>query len=152
MNTPIGLDTDGLEPELRALIGVFSLYTYIDTNMRQQGDDCGGPNLERKVLVKLDRPKRIGTLARDLDALPSTMTTVADQMEARGLIERMRDPEDRRAWLLCLTEKGHQQRMETVGLAHTLLHETLGLSDDEVEAFAQISLKIHLKIQELNNG
>ena len=77
---------------------------------------------------------------------------MADQMEERGLIERMRDPEDRRAWLLCLTEKGQQQRKETVGLAHELLHETLGLSDDEVEAFAQISLKIHLKIQELNNG
>ena len=152
MNTPTGFDTDGLEPELRALMGVFSLYTYIDTNMRQQGDDCSGPNLERKVLVKLDRPKRIGTLARDLDALPSTMTTVADQMEERGLVERMRDPEDRRAWLLCLTEKGQQQRKETVDLAHELLHKTLGLSDDEVEAFAQVSLKIHLKIQELNNG
>lgn len=152
MNTHTEFDNDGLEPELRALMGVFSLYTYIDTNLRQQGDDCDGPNLERKVLVKLDRAKRIGTLARDLDVLPSTMTAIADQMEERGLIERMRDPEDRRAWLLCLTEKGQQQRKETVGLAHELLHDTLGLSDDEVEAFAQISLKIHLKIQELNNG
>lgn len=152
MTTQAEFKTDVLEPELRALMGVFSLYTYIDTKLRQQGDDCGGPNLERKVLVKLDRPKRIGTLARDLNALPSTMTTVADQMEERGLVERMRDPEDRRAWLLCLTEKGQEQRRETVDLAHTLLHDTLGLSANEVEDFAQISLKIHLKIQELNNG
>lgn len=141
-----------LEPELRALVGVFSLYTYIDTNMRQQGVECTGPNLERKVLVQLDHPKRIGHLARDLNALPSTMTTVADQMEERGLIERMRDPDDRRAWLLSLTEKGQLLRNETVELAHALLHDTLGLSDDEIETFAQTSFKIYQKIQELNNG
>ncbi|SMR83487.1 transcriptional regulator, MarR family [Aliiroseovarius halocynthiae] len=152
MNAHSDLNTDDVEPELHALMGVFSLYTYIDTNMRQQGVDCDGPGVERKVLVKLDRPKRIGTLARDISALPSTMTTVADQMEERGLIERVRDPKDRRAWLLCLTEKGHEQRREIVGLADTLLHETLGLSEDEVKAFAKVSLKIHMKIQELNNG
>lgn len=151
MTAQLKIDMEGVEPELRALMGVFSLYTYIDANLRQQ-NDCDGPSLERKVLIKLDRPKRIGALARDLDALPSTMTMVADQMEDRGLIERMRDPEDRRAWLLCLTEKGQQQRKEIVGMAHELLHEILGLSDDEVEAFARISLKIHLKIQDLNNG
>ena len=146
------IDTDGPEPEFRALMGVYSLYNYIDTNLRQQGGDCDGPDLEQKVLVKLDHPKRIGTLARSLNALPSTMTAVADQMEERGLIERMRDPDDRRAWLLCLTEKGHQQRNEMVAIAHDLLHNALGLSDDEVERFAQISFKMFLKIQELNNS
>lgn len=146
------IDTDRPEPEVRALMGVYSLYNYIDTNLRQQGDDCDGPDLEQKVLVKLDQPKRIGTLARNLNALPSTMTAVADQMEERGLIRRMRDPDDRRAWLLYLTDKGHQQRNEMVAIAHDLMYNTLGLTDDEVERFAQISFKMFLKIQELKNS
>lgn len=139
--------TNLIEPELRALLGVFALYNFIETQM-DINDPCEEiPHFERKILVRLDHPKRLGTLAREMNALPSTMTMAADQLELRKLVTRQRDPQDRRAWLLELTEKGATLRAEMVSLARGLLRETLELSEDELHIFAEISTKIHTNVQ-----
>ncbi|WP_432448428.1 MarR family winged helix-turn-helix transcriptional regulator [Aliiroseovarius marinus] len=140
------------EPELRALIGVFALYHFIETNMDVPDAACDLPHFERKILVSLDHPKRIGTLAREMNVLPSTMTVAADQLELHGLAQRARDPDDRRAWLLTLTEKGQAQRTELVALARALLCDTLGLSEDELHGFAKIAAKIHTNIRHLTTN
>ncbi|WP_275392896.1 MarR family winged helix-turn-helix transcriptional regulator [Aliiroseovarius sp. Z3] len=140
-----------IEPELGALLGVFALHGFIESLMedvdRKVDSKIDVPYFERKILVWLDHPKRLGTLARELNVLPSTMTTAADQLEARGLVVRERDPDDRRAWLLKLTGDGANLRSAMVVMARTLLCETLELTDDELNSFAKTSLKIHRNIQ-----
>lgn len=136
-----------IEPELGALLGVFALHNFIESQMDDIDGRFEASHLERKILVWLDQPKRLGTLARAMNVLPSTMTTAADQLESRGLVVRERDADDRRAWLLKLTPAGVDLRSMMVVVARTLLCETLGLSVDELNDFARTSLKIHANIQ-----
>lgn len=136
-----------IEPELGALLGVFALHGFIESLLDEDDGGMDVSYFERKILVWLDRPKRLGTLAREMNVLPSTMTTGADQLEARGLVVRERDPDDRRAWLLKLTDDGADCRAAMVVMARTLLCETLGLTAEELTSFARTSVKIHRNIQ-----
>jgi len=71
----------------------------------------GGPTLERPAFVLLmmvaeHGPTRLSTLA---DAVYSDLSTVSRQLaalEAAGWTERERDPDDRRAFLVRITEDG----------------------------------------------
>ncbi len=137
----------GLEPELRTLMGMFALHSFLEN---QLGDLEPGQELskqQRIILVRLDRPKRLGQLARETNSLPSTMTAAADQLERIGMVERKRDPNDRRAWLLVLTEQGRALRQEFVRMARVLLQDLLKLNNDELHTLARISTKLHSNIQ-----
>ncbi len=57
---------------------------------------------------------RLNQLAERLHIAPRSVTTVVDALEAAGLVERIQDPEDRRAILLQLTESG-RQLVEQIG-------------------------------------
>jgi MarR family transcriptional regulator, transcriptional regulator for hemolysin len=60
-----------------------------------------------KVLFKLTRTPglRQVELADMLDLEPITLCRIVDRLEEAGLVERTRDPEDRRAWRLHVTKK-----------------------------------------------
>lgn len=59
----------------------------------------------------------------------STLVSLLDRLEARGLVERRRSPHDRRYQILSLTEAGHGQREQ--------LCQIVAAHDDELaEAFA----------------
>jgi len=60
-----------------------------------------------RVLVRLSREPGLKQveLADFLDIEPITLCRIVDRLEESGLVERQRDPADRRAWQLQLTEK-----------------------------------------------
>ena len=60
-----------------------------------------------KVLFKLTRTPglRQVELADMLDLEPITLCRILDRLEEAGLVERTRDPEDRRAWRLHVTAR-----------------------------------------------
>lgn len=140
-----------VEPELGALLGVFALNGFIESRTDELNSKVDLPYLERKIVFWLDQPKRLGTLAREMNVLPSTMTAAADQLELRGMVVRERDPNDRRAWLLHLTQDGKEHRNTMVTLARSLLCDTLNLTEEEVRSFAEISLKIYSKTKKHSN-
>ncbi|MFP5395469.1 MAG: MarR family winged helix-turn-helix transcriptional regulator [Alphaproteobacteria bacterium] len=43
-----------------------------------------------------------------MEVEPISLTRMIDRMEEAGLLERRRDPADRRAWLLFLTDRSRQ--------------------------------------------
>jgi DNA-binding MarR family transcriptional regulator len=47
------------------------------------------------------------TLSRTIGFDTSTIASVTDRLQARGLVQRSRDPADRRVRLLALTDEGH---------------------------------------------
>ena|SRR3990172_1126281 len=73
-------------------------------------------------------------------ALPkSTVTFVADSLESRGLVERMRSKEDRRVWLLQLTEAGRAQVQEVLARKSVYILPALGaLSDAEAQTLVKV--------------
>ena len=60
-----------------------------------------------RVLARLSRYPglRQVDLAEHLDVEPITLCRIVDRLEEAGLVERQRDPSDRRAWRVLLTEK-----------------------------------------------
>jgi DNA-binding MarR family transcriptional regulator len=95
-----------------------------------------------KVLMHLTEPKRMGALADDLQVLPSTLTAVADRLEGHGLLQRKRDPHDRRAWLLEITEAGHALQAEAHAMATNGFRTLTGLNADEIQTFVNLMQKV----------
>jgi DNA-binding MarR family transcriptional regulator len=60
----------------------------------------------RGVLTHLSMsgPVTVGEAARHLDRAQSVVSEIFDQLEAKGLVERVRDPRDRRRALVWLTD------------------------------------------------
>jgi DNA-binding MarR family transcriptional regulator len=59
------------------------------------------------VLLKLDQSEGLNqvTLAHSLDVAPITLVRLLDRLETAGLVSRLADPHDRRAYLLTPTAK-----------------------------------------------
>ena len=72
-----------------------------------------------KVLFKLTRQPglRQVELADLLDLEPITLCRIVDRLEEAELVERVRDPEDRRAWRLHVTAKAQPliEKLQAVG-------------------------------------
>lgn len=88
-------------------------------------------------LIWLDR---LGPDARQTDlaqaigiSQPSTVRVV-DQLEVAGLIERLRDPDDKRSNCLSLTERGSELVTKIEARLAELRHELFeGIGDAEIE-------------------
>src|SRR6476620_9238083 len=72
-----------------------------------------------KVLFKLTRMPglRHVELADMLELEPITLCRIVDRLEEAKLVERVRDPEDRRAWRLHVTAKAQPliEKLQAVG-------------------------------------
>jgi DNA-binding MarR family transcriptional regulator len=66
-----------------------------------------------------------GRLAALLHLHPSTLTGILVRLDQQGLIERRRDPRDRRRWLLGLTAKGRRVDVESRGTVEAAVHSVL---------------------------
>ena len=83
-----------------------------------------------KVLFRLERQAGLRQieLADMLDIEPITLSRIVDRLEEGGLVERVADPSDRRAWRLHITAK-----------ARPLVEKLHVLADEMIaEAFAEI--------------
>ena len=78
-----------------------------------------------KVLFKLTRTPglRQVELADMLDLEPITLCRIVDRLEEAGLVERVRDPEDRRAWRLHVTTQAHPLIMKLQAVGAELVDE-----------------------------
>ncbi len=129
-----------LSPEIQSIMGVYALYWKLEETFDCMESDLSHP--ECHMLIKLDQPKRMGVLAADMLSVPSTITATADGLEKAGYLTRERDPEDRRAWLLVLTEQGQETRNMLVSEAGDLFHRASGLDAVETAEFARLARKI----------
>jgi DNA-binding MarR family transcriptional regulator len=88
-----------------------------------------------KVLFRLSRTPglRQVELADILDVEPITLSRIIDRLEEAGLVERLRDPDDRRAWRLEITTKAQPLIAKLRALAEELMDEAFaGLSEDDL--------------------
>lgn len=128
--------------EMRALSGVFALYWRMD-EIFGRADFAGGlGRMECYLMMQLDCSRRMGELARLMLMLPSTVTSAADRLEQEGLAQRVRDPQDRRAFRLQLTDKGRRLRQDVERHAGDAFREISGLTPLEIQEFARLSGKI----------
>jgi MarR family transcriptional regulator for hemolysin len=98
-----------------------------------------------KVLFKLTRTPglRQVELADMLDLEPITLCRIVDRLEEAGLVERGRDPDDRRAWRLHVTAGAQPliAKLQAVG-AELVEHAFAGIDDKDIELTRQVLSRI----------
>lgn len=106
-----------------------------------QGDVDGKTAARAGVLMAL-KPDGQGMpmkqLGADLDLGASSLSGLLDRMGRDGLIERLPDPVDRRAWNIALTDEGKVLRAEAVRSARILNDQLCdGFNDAELAIVAR---------------
>lgn len=66
------------------------------------------PQARLLLILHVTEGENQGLYAERLEVEPISLTRMIDRMEEAGLLERRRDPADRRAWLLFLTDRSRQ--------------------------------------------
>lgn len=107
----------------------------------------GGASVARlramRMLARAERPLRMRDLSEMTGVAARTATSIVDSLERDGLVERVRHPHDRRAFLLRLTEKGvecHREAEEVDGLA--LAEATAALSAQDRTVLRELLTRI----------
>jgi DNA-binding MarR family transcriptional regulator len=77
---------------------------------RRDGPRSGLTGASRAVLehLAISGPLTVGEAARHLDRAQSVISEIVDQLEDKALLERERDPADRRRTLVWLTPAGQE--------------------------------------------
>jgi DNA-binding MarR family transcriptional regulator len=86
-------------------------------------------------------------LADRLDVEPISTCRIIDRLEDAGLVERQRDPSDRRAWRLSLTAKAEPIRARLSELAEEMSQEAFfGLSEQQLETMGAVLARVRENI------
>lgn len=94
-----------------------------------------------KVLFKLTRKPglRQVELADMLELEPITLCRIVDRLEEAGLVERVRDPEDRRAWRLHVTPKAQPLVDKLHAVGRGLVEQAFaGIDRKDIETTRQV--------------
>jgi MarR family transcriptional regulator, transcriptional regulator for hemolysin len=98
-----------------------------------------------KVLFKLTRTPglRQVELADMLDLEPITLCRIVDRLEEAGLVERTRDPTDRRAWRLQVTAKAQPliDKLQAVG-TELVAHAFAGIDKKDIELTRRVLARV----------
>lgn len=103
----------------------------------RRASTLGVTRAQWKVLFRVSRVPgmRQVELADILDVEPITLCRIVDRLEEAGLIRRVRDPADRRAWRLEVTQKAEPLIAKLRALAEELTAQAFaGLDPVELEA------------------
>jgi DNA-binding MarR family transcriptional regulator len=106
--------------------------------MRRRFDErarlMGATRAQWRTLGMLSRNEGVnqGALADLLEVEPITLCRMIDRLEESGLVERRRDPSDRRAWQLFLTDKSKPILDDLRAMAEELFDQVL-LGIDETD-------------------
>ena len=98
-----------------------------------------------KVLFKLTRTPglRQVELADMLDLEPITLCRIVDRLEEAGLVDRVRDPEDRRAWRLHVTAKAQPliDKLQAIG-ADLVGQVFAGIDPEDIETMRRVLARV----------
>jgi DNA-binding MarR family transcriptional regulator len=111
------------------------LMTDVSRLMRRRFDErarkSGATGAQWRALKVLERHEGInqGKLAELLEVEPITLCRMIDRLEESEFVERRRDPADRRAWQIYLTDKARPVLAELKNIAGGMIEDALeGLS------------------------
>jgi len=126
-------------PLLLARAGAVLVET-ADTVLAPVGLD--GRSYSVLAILATDGPGSQLELARLLGKAPALVVTAVDELEARGLVERTRDPADRRRSRVMLTKEGERTLAQADELADAAAASLLGgLDADELAQLHDLLLR-----------
>lgn len=121
--------------------------------MRKRFDErarlVGATRAQWKTLVTLSRNEGLnqGALADRLEVEPITLCRMIDRLEESGLVERRRDPADRRAWRIYLTDAAKPVLGQLREFADEMFAEAFeGLSETDQAALSDHLTRIRTNL------
>lgn len=129
------------------------IYVLLDDGDRRTLAGAALTPLEFAVLQRLDTidGRRLTDVGAELLCVKSTITRVVDRLEGAGLVQRMPDPEDRRAQRVTLTSEGVLVRDRALALhQESVARRFTGLDEQEQHTLTVLlekvraGLKVHL--------
>jgi MarR family 2-MHQ and catechol resistance regulon transcriptional repressor len=97
-------------------------------------------------------PMKIGEICSKKLMTGGNMTVVVDNLEKMGLIERLKDPEDRRASIVRLTAAG-EEKFKEMFPAHAAFVETLiwsSLDENEILQLSELLKKLGCSVKNVS--
>lgn len=132
------IEKPALRPALEsAIIDFFGAERRLRYRDQQSGQLT---TVQLQALAVLDKEKEViaSQLARSADLNPASVTSMLDVLEDNGIIQRRTTPQDRRVWLISMTDKGRAQYVERTARWDALWEKHIGgLSKSEVAAGAR---------------
>jgi DNA-binding MarR family transcriptional regulator len=100
-----------IDPAVEGIVtGIGRASRQLDAEMRASLAHVGLTKEEFKVLMELHAgPRTHGALCRELEVSTGVMTNRLDKLERMGLVNRAKDPNDRRGVMLVLTPAGAER-------------------------------------------
>jgi DNA-binding MarR family transcriptional regulator len=117
----------------------------------QQVREIGVTGPQARLLLMLHRRpgENQGYYAEQLEVEPITLCRMVDRLEEADMVERRRDPADRRAWQLHLTVKSRKVVAKLQQRVDSLVDEMLGgLTSDERMEFARLLKTVGANLSE----
>lgn len=108
-----------------------------------------------KVLFRLTRfpGLRQVELADMLDVEPITLCRIVDRLEEAELVERQRDPEDRRAWRLHVTDKAKPLVERLKSLGSELVDEAFaGIDPSDLDQVRGVLARVRENVAAVQRG
>lgn len=107
--------------DTRIWLRMLACSAQIEQQIRQRLRSGFGTTLPRfDYMAQLERHReglRMNLLSRYLMVTGGSVTGLTDQLVKEGLVERIDDPDDRRSWRVCLTERGRAE-FERMAVEH----------------------------------
>lgn len=124
------------------------LRTFAESRLRPMGASVARLRALR-MLAREGVPLRMRDLSELVGIAARTTTTIVDSLEQDGLVERVRHVDDRRAFLITLTEAGraHYEQAEATD-TQALAEATGTLSPQERERLRALLGKVRKAIEE----
>jgi DNA-binding MarR family transcriptional regulator len=129
-----------------------ALYGLLGAAVRSQSRDMSLTSLSTLATLELTGPRRITDLAASEGVMQPSMTALVSTLERSGLVERRRDPSDRRVALVALTSGGTDYIRARQHAGVEVFAQLIdALPADEAEAlFSAITAITHIQTLEEN--
>ena len=135
---------------LRIWLRLLTCTQLIERRVRSGLREEFGTTLPRfDLMAQLERHReglRMNELSRMLMVTGGNITAIVDQLEKEGQVERLAEPDDRRAWLIRLTSSGRKTFAEMARAHEQWVVELLeGLTRREHDELLKLlaKLKVH---------
>ncbi|HPJ40155.1 MAG TPA: MarR family transcriptional regulator [Spirochaetota bacterium] len=126
----------------------FSLKKYLKGKFREKNISITPGQMGILFLLKSRDAMTMSDLGTALYIDNSTITRLVDRLESRDLVRRVMNPEDRRQYLLSITDKG----TDVIHSAKDIVRSTndlimKGFSKEEIDSFKRVLESFSVKFQ-----
>lgn len=104
-----------------------------------EGSGITLPQMHTIEILGVNNMIKMKDLAAKMGVTTGSLTVMIDNLEKKGLVERVKNPEDRRSYVIRLTDKGTKHYRRHSNFHLELTREcTSGFSEEEITLFRKL--------------